>query len=89
MRIVTAADANRYFSKLMREVAEGQEVVVTAHGRPMIRMVPMSEEERLEAERIEADRQRAWTDHIARLRAQPAMNIPITWTRDDLYGDDF
>ena len=89
MRTVSAADANRYFSKLMREVAEGEEVVVTSHGRPMVRIVPMSPKERIEAERIEAVRQRAWDEHIEQLRKQPSLNIPITWTRDELYEDDF
>lgn len=89
MRTVSAADANRHFSKLLREVANGEPVIVTSHGRPMVRIVPMSAEERLEAERVEADRQRAWEDFVLHLRTRPALNIPITWTRDDVYDDDF
>ncbi|WP_375461639.1 type II toxin-antitoxin system Phd/YefM family antitoxin [uncultured Enterovirga sp.] len=86
MRTITAADANRYFSKLLRDVSAGETVVVTSHGRPVMRVVPI---EREEPARIEADRQKAWEEHIDHLRSQPALNIPITWTRDDIYDDDF
>lgn len=89
MRTISAADANRYFSKLLREVSAGETVVVTSHGRPVLRMVPMDDAERGEAERVEAQRQKDWEEHIDHLRSQPAMNIPITWTRDDIYDDDF
>lgn len=89
MRTISAADANRYFSKLLREVSDGETVVVTSRGRPVARMVPMSEDERRQAEQEEAARQARWEEHLARLRAQPALGIPITWTRDDVYDDDF
>jgi prevent-host-death family protein len=37
---VSAADANRKFSKLLRAVREGQSYVVTSHGRAVARIVP-------------------------------------------------
>ncbi|TIP01752.1 MAG: type II toxin-antitoxin system prevent-host-death family antitoxin, partial [Mesorhizobium sp.] len=37
---VSAADANRRFSYILREVREGQSYVVTSHGRPVARIVP-------------------------------------------------
>lgn len=89
MRTVSAADANRHFSSILREVKNGQTVVVTSRGEPVARIVPLTNAERVEAEQIEAEREKAWKEHIARLRSQPAMNIPITWTRDDIYDDDF
>lgn len=89
MRTISAADANRYFSKLVREVAAGEPVVVTSRGKPLVRIIPMDEEEKREAERVRAERQQKWEDHLAQLAAQPVLNIPITWTRDDLYEADF
>ena len=45
--IVSAADANREFSKLLRRVREGQSVTITSHGRPVARLVPLSAESRM------------------------------------------
>ncbi len=84
MKTVSAADANRHFSQILRDVRGGETVVVTSRGEPVARIEPVCDPERQEAER-----QKAWDAHIARLRSQPALNIPITWSRDDLYDDDF
>ncbi|NNM70933.1 type II toxin-antitoxin system Phd/YefM family antitoxin [Enterovirga aerilata] len=84
MRTVSAADANRHFSKLLREVKAGETVVITSHGEPVARIEPVSEEEQ-----DRARRQAALKKLFDRLESQPAMNIPITWTRDDIYDDDF
>lgn len=40
-RVVSAADANRRLSELLRNVREGQSYVVTAHGRPIAKIVPV------------------------------------------------
>jgi prevent-host-death family protein len=37
---VSAADANRKFSVLLRKVREGRSYVVTSHGKPVARLVP-------------------------------------------------
>lgn len=76
---ISAADANREFSRLLREVREGNSFVVTSHGRPVARIVPVTND--LQAR--EAARQRL----LERLRSQPAMNIG-PWTRDELYERD-
>lgn len=39
---VSAAEANRSFSRLLREVREGQSFTITAHGRAVARLVPLS-----------------------------------------------
>ena len=39
-RAVSAADANRRFSELLRTVKNGQSVVVTSHGKPVAKLVP-------------------------------------------------
>ena len=40
---ISAADANRAFSALLRRVRSGEAVVVTSHGRPVARLVPVRE----------------------------------------------
>jgi prevent-host-death family protein len=76
---MSAADANRYFSKLLREVQAGETVLVTSRGKPVATIAPASDE----AQSMSASR-RALMEH---LRAQPTLNIPVTWTRDELYDD--
>ena len=75
---ISAADANRAFSRLLREVQAGRSYVVTAHGRPVARIAPVSEED--------AARDAARAALFARLRAQPVQDIG-PWRRDDLYDD--
>ncbi len=84
MRTVSAADANRHFSKLLRQVKAGETVVITSHGEPVARLEPAAEKDAVEAERASARE-----ELIAHLRSVQPMNIPITWTRNDIYEDDF
>jgi prevent-host-death family protein len=35
---ISAADANRRFSRILRNVRDGQTFVVTAHGKPVARI---------------------------------------------------
>jgi prevent-host-death family protein len=81
MKTVSAAEANRHFSKILREVRAGETVVVTSHGEPVATIAPAAHD----AAENEAAKQRL----LEHLRAQPTLNIPITWTRDDIYDDDF
>ncbi len=78
-KIVSAADANRRFSQLLREVREGESYVVTAHGRPVAKIVPMRNDDTV--------RRRAREVLLARLRAQPALDAG-KWTREELYEDE-
>ena len=75
-RSVSAADANRSFSQILREVRDGATVIVTAHGKPVARIVPFKQD-------TEA-RLAARDALLKRVRAQPTMNIG-PWTRDELY----
>ncbi len=75
---VSAADANRRFSELLRTVKDGRSVLVTSHGKPVARIVPITEHDRT------SDGARAAL--LARLRAEPVANIG-RWTRDELYED--
>jgi prevent-host-death family protein len=76
---VSAADANRDFSKLLRRVREGGSYVITNHGKPVAKIVPIDG-----ADPVRAAAKRAL---LGRLRAQPAMVPAGRWTRDELYED--
>jgi len=78
--IVSAAEANRAFSRLLRGVRDGRSYVVTSHGQPVARLVPASEQDE-ETQRLRHAARRALFE---RLSAQPALNIGH-WTRDELY----
>jgi prevent-host-death family protein len=45
MKTVSAADANRQFSSLLREVAAGEVVTNLARGRPVATMAPVRAQE--------------------------------------------
>ena len=81
-QIVSAAEANRSFSRLLRGVREGHSYVVTAHGRPVARLVPVDQA----AETEDRFRAAARRELFRRLENQPACNIG-KWTRDELYDD--
>jgi prevent-host-death family protein len=73
-RTISAAEANRKFSEVLRGVREGQTYVVTAHGKPVARIAPVQES------RSEDAKMRL----LKRLESQPVRNIG-PWTRDELY----
>ncbi len=77
-RAISAADASRRFSELLRSVKKGRSVIVTSHGRPVARISPVVEDERAAAA--------ARSALFARLRRERAVNVG-RWTRDDLYND--
>jgi prevent-host-death family protein len=76
--IVSAAEANRRFSRLLREVREGRSYVVTAHGRPVAKIVPAGTDDRAKAG--------ARAALLDRLRAAPVVDVD-RWNREDLYAD--
>ena len=76
MRRVSAADANREFSKILRQVREGETITVTSRGQPVAVIVPVSEA-------TPPGQQGAKTALLARLRTQAPVGA--TWTRDELY----
>ena len=73
---IPAAEANRSFSRLLQEVRQGQSFTVTAHGKPVARLVP--------CEGPQQARAMARAALLRRLAAQPPSG-PITWHRDELY----
>jgi len=76
---VSAADANRNFSQILQGVRRGRSFVVTSHGKPVARIVPIAE--------TDAVASNAWSALLERLRSQPVVDIG-RWTRDELYEDD-
>ena len=77
---ISAAEANRSFSRLLRGVREGRSYVVTSHGRPIARLAPISEGKTPEDRAREA----AKRELLRRLESQPVIDIG-PWTRDELY----
>lgn len=76
---VSAADANRKFSLILRGVRAGQTYVVTSHGRPVARIVP--------ADQNDLRGSAARSSLFARLERQPVTEVG-RWTRDELYDDE-
>ena len=74
--VVSAADANRRFSELLRTVRNGGSVVVTSHGKAVAKITPVAEDERM------AESARATL--FSRLRKERAVKVG-RWTRDELY----
>ena len=74
-KAISAAEANRKFSELLRGVKAGRSYVVTSHGRPVARIAPIENER---------DADRARDALLKRLRSQRAIDIG-PWTRDELY----
>jgi len=75
---VSAADANRRFSQLLRGVREGRSYVVTSHGKAVARLIPIGKHDNVAS--------RARSTLLARLANQPVMDVG-RWTRDELYED--
>lgn len=77
MKLISAAEANRHFSSLLREVSRGAQITVTSRGKPV---ATISAAERVESrERVTAKRAL-----LSRLRATPAGGAR-NWSRDELY----
>ena len=79
-KAISAAEANRNFSSLLRGVREeGRSYVVTSHGKPVARIIP--------AGRQEPIMERARAVLLARLEKQPIVEVG-PWTRAELYEDE-
>ena len=76
---VSAADANRRFSLLLRGVREGRSYIVTSHGKPIARLIPAGRHDEVATG--------ARSTLLSRLEKQPVIHAG-RWTRDELYEDD-
>ena len=77
-KAVSAAEANRNFSKLLRMVHDGESYVVTSHGKAVAKLVPVGENDRV------ASGARAAL--LKRLRSERVIRIG-PWSREELYED--
>jgi len=77
-KAVSATEANRRFSKLLRAVREGHSYVVTSHGKGVARIMPVVKNSGIA--------RRARAALVKRLRSEPVITIG-RWTRDELYED--
>lgn len=75
---ISAADANRSFSLLLRGVKEGRSYVVTSHGKPVARLIPAGKNDVAAGAR---------TALLARLEKQPLVKA-ARWKREELYEDE-
>jgi len=75
---VSAANANRKFSKLLRGIREGQSYVVTSHGKAVAKIVP--------AGRDGGVARGARAALLKRLRSLRVITVG-RWRRDELYED--
>jgi prevent-host-death family protein len=78
-RAISAADANRNFSELLRGVRDGRSYVVTNHGKPVAKIVPVTSDHAVRCAAREV--------LVNRLRTQAATKPIGRWTRDDLYDE--
>lgn len=79
-RAVSASEANRNFSEVLRHVEQGETVAVTRHGRVVAHIVPTDDTKEAERKRRSAA-MRKLLDELAKL---PPMNLGKV-TRDDGY----
>ncbi len=77
--LIAAAEANRRFSELLRNVRRGRTYTITSHGKAVARVVP--------AQDADVAGERAKRLLLARLRSQKATGRR-RWTRKELYEDD-
>lgn len=78
MKTITAANANRGFSRLLREVQNGEEITILSRGTPVARIISVNSGvlPKNEMKKI----------LLSRLKAQSVTGFR-NWTRDELYGD--
>lgn len=76
MKTISAAEANRHFSSLLRDVATGEIVTVLSRGMPVATLSPVRAGD--------GQRQLARLSLLARLRQQKVSEVR-DWTRDELY----
>jgi prevent-host-death family protein len=76
MKTISAADANRYFSSLLRDVATGEVVTVVSRGKPVAVISAANQEDDFKV--------RAHKRLVERLKSQLSGGAR-NWTRDELY----
>lgn len=78
-KLVSAAEANRNFSKLLNELKDGTSYTITNHGKVVGHLNPPADD-------VDA-RKKAFKALMERLHSQPTKDIG-PWTREELYERD-
>ena len=77
MRTVTATDANRNFSGLLRDVASGESILIVSRGSPVAKISPVD---------VNNTAMAAKETLLSRLSAQKVTG-QRNWTRNELYSE--
>ncbi len=80
--VVSAAEANRNFSALLRRVQQGERVTITSRGRPVAEIVPPR------APSSTADEREAAVRAMLAARAPSEVMSIGPWNRAELYEDE-
>lgn len=78
MKTVTAAEANRQFSAILRDASQGEEMTIVSRGRPVATIGPIKTDS--------LDRKVAKESLISRLKNND-ISGGRNWTRNELYDD--
>jgi prevent-host-death family protein len=78
MKTISAAEANRQFSTVLREVSQGEEFTVLSRGRSVAAIVPIR--------KSGSDHKTAKQSLLVRLRKQ-SITGSREWNRAELYND--
>lgn len=76
MQTIGAADANRHFSNVLKQVSQGEEFLVVSRGKPVATIAPVRN--------ADPSRHAAKELLLERLHAQQPTGVR-TWNRDELY----
>jgi prevent-host-death family protein len=79
MRMITATEANRDFSKLLERVEKGEALNITKHGKIVATITP--------SRRSQEEMERLKNEHLEMLRATKPIPGLTRGTRDELYDD--
>ena len=79
MRTVSLMIANQHFSRLIREVEAGEDVVITRRGRPIARLMPHRADKAADPEWVAA------YERMTELLEEGASLGGLRVRRDDLY----
>jgi len=78
MKTITASNANRGFSNLLREIGKGEEIMILSRGKPVAKITSVNSE---------VLQKKAMKNLLlSRLKAQNVTGSR-NWTRDELYKD--
>jgi prevent-host-death family protein len=78
MKIITASNANRGFSNLLREVRKGEEITILSRGTPVAKITSVNS--------ASLQKNAMKTLLLSRLKTQ-SVTGSRNWTRDELYKD--